>query len=320
MSPELGLIYIAMVLDVLFGDPQKLYHPVMAIGWFIKSFERVVLKKNKTKRFLKISGLFLWLSTVLGAFFSVVLILWVANEIHPLLSTSLKVILLWLGIAVNSLKKESTKVMDSLLKDNLPKARKDLSYIVGRDTVEMDSTAVIKATVETVAENTSDGVIAPLFFALVGGAPLLWAYKAVNTLDSMVGYKNEKYSDFGYYSAKLDDVFNYVPARVSAIMMIIASLAPRYSFKDSAQVWFKDSQNHKSPNAGHPESATAGALGIELGGDSSYLGMIIKKPIIGIPHKSPEANDIKKVNNLMYLSTILFLITSSAIILYFERR
>lgn len=320
MNPELILIYIAFMMDFLLGDPQRLYHPVMAIGWFIKMFENTILGKTRTRKFLRTSGFFLWVITVSGTFLIVFLVLWLGNLIHPVLGTTLTIILLWLGIAANSLKKESSKVMVSLLREDIPKARESLSYIVGRDTLDMDSHSIIKATVETVAENTSDGVIAPLFYALLGGAPLLWAYKAVNTLDSMVGYKNNKYADFGYYSAKLDDVFNYIPARITALFMMLASLLPGYSFKGSAKVWREDCRNHKSPNAGHPEAAASGALGIELGGDSSYLGVISIKPSIGLSLKNPEAKDIKKVNTLMYLSSILFLIGSSVATYYFERR
>ena len=319
MTPDLVLIYIAFIVDYFLGDPRRLYHPVMAIGWFIKKFENAVLRKNRSKKFLRISGFFLWLTTVLGTFFIVILILWIGNLIHPVLGTILTVILLWLGIAANSLKKESSKVMVSLQREDMPKAREYLSYIVGRDTLDMDSPSIIKATVETVSENTSDGVIAPLFYAFLGGAPLLWAYKAVNTLDSMVGYKNDKYEDFGYYSAKLDDVFNYIPARITALFMMLASLLPGYSFKGSTKVWRKDRRNHNSPNSGHPEAAASGALGIELGGVSSYLGVISIKPSIGLNLKDPEARDIKKVNTLMYFSSILFVLASSVAIYYFER-
>ena len=223
--------------------------------------------------------------------------------------------MVWMGIAAKSLKRASLKVMEDLEKKDIQGARINLSYIVGRDTQELSFSSIIKASVETVAENASDGVIAPLFYALVGGAPLLWAYKAVNTLDSMVGYRNERYKDFGHVSARMDDLFNLIPARLTAIFMIISSGCLGLSMKDSFRVWMKDHGHHKSPNSGHPEAAVAGALGIRLGGDASYFGEIFHKPTIGVEKRAPETADIKRVNKMMYSATILFLILSSLLII-----
>lgn len=306
MNPELSHIIIALFLDFTLGDPERLYHPVRGIGLFITESEKFISSKNRSKRCLRIYGFVLWVVTVTGSFLSATLILWISWRLHPIMYTMMNIILIWLGIAAKSLKTESMKVMFPLLREDIFRARKYLSYIVGRDTRSLDQEGIIKAAVETVAENTSDGVIAPLFYALIGGAPLMWAYKAVNTLDSMVGYKNDKYCDLGYVSAKMDDFFNYIPARMTAVFIMVSSLMPGYSFSGSIHAWRRDRRKHKSPNSGHPEAAVAGALGIRLGGDAVYEGKVEVKPFLGEAKRVPEAVDILKANKLMYSSAVLF--------------
>ena len=315
MNIELTHILFALFLDFTLGDPERLYHPVRGIGLFITESEKIISMKKRSKRTERIYGFILWAVTVSGSFLTASLILWISWSIHPIFYTMMNIILIWLGIAARSLKRESMKVMIPLVKEDISSARKYLAYIVGRDTRNLNQEGIIKAAVETVAENTSDGVIAPLFYALIGGAPLMWAYKAVNTLDSMVGYNNEKYCDLGYVSAKMDDLLNYIPARMTAVFIMVSSLMPGYSFSGSIHAWRRDRRNHKSPNSGHPEAAVAGALGIRLGGDAVYEGKVVLKPFLGEAKRVPVAVDILRANRLMYSSAILFFFWMSLLML-----
>ena len=314
MNPELSDLFIALIIDFSIGDPKRLYHPVMAIGSLVQWFEKTFNKEDHSRLLKWLFGLLLWILTVTTTYLLCWILLKAAYGIHPAIYHVLNIAMVWMGIAAKSLKQASMKVMEDLEKMDILEARINLSYIVGRDTQELSYGAIIKASVETVAENASDGVIAPLFYALVGGAPLLWAYKAVNTLDSMVGYRNERYKDFGLVSARMDDLFNLIPARLTAVFMILSSGLMGLSMKDSFWVWMKDHGHHKSPNSGHPEAAVAGALGIRLGGDASYFGEVSHKATIGVETRAPETDDIKRVNKMMYSATILFLILSSLLI------
>lgn len=314
MNPELVDVFLALIIDFSIGDPKRLYHPVMAIGSFIHWFEKTVNKEEYSRRLRWFFGLLLWILTVTTTYLLCWSLLKLAYGVHPVIYHALNITTIWMGIAAKSLKRASFKVMEELEKKNIQGARINLSYIVGRDTQELSFGSIIRASVETVAENASDGVIAPLCYALIGGAPLLWAYKAVNTLDSMVGYRNERYKDFGNVSARMDDLFNLIPARITAIFMILSSGCLGLTMKDSFKVWIKDHGHHKSPNSGHPEAAAAGALGIRLGGDASYFGEVFHKPTIGVEKRAPDTDDIKRVNKMMYSATILFLILSSLLI------
>lgn len=313
LKTETVYILLALMMDFLQGDPGWIYHPVRGIGLFISNAEKRIRERKASPGRLRLWGLLLWIATVPGTFLAVYGLLFIAARIHPFLLILLQILLIWLGLAARSLERESGKVMMPLQRGNLPEARKRLSCIVGRDTESLERESIIRAVVETVAENTSDGVIAPLFYAFLGGAPLLWAYKAVNTLDSMVGYKDERYGDLGYVSAKMDDLMNYIPARLTAFFLILSSLLPGYSFRESFHIWRRDRRNHKSPNSAHPEAAAAGALGIQLGGDAIYAGKMVQKPFIGDERNLPEVEDIRKVHRLMYSATILFALTCSLI-------
>lgn len=313
MKPEPFAILLALMVDLLLGDPEWIYHPVRGIGLFISKAEKQIRERKTSPLGLRLWGLLLWTITVFGTFLAVYGLLFIAARIHPLLLIALQILLIWLGLAARSLERESGKVMMPLQRGNLPEARKRLSCIVGRDTESLGQEGIIRAAVETVAENTSDGVIAPLFYAFLGGAPLLWAYKAANTLDSMVGYKDEKYGDLGYVSAKMDDLLNYIPARLTALFLILSSLLPGYSFRGSLRIWIRDRRNHKSPNSAHPEAAAAGALGIQLGGDAVYAGKITRKPFIGDAKRLPQVEDIRRVHQLMYSATLLFALVCSLI-------
>ena len=215
--------------------------------------------------------------------------------------------------SVNSLAREGNRVYRILKEGNIEKARKDLSYLVSRDTGTMDEKMIIRSTMETISENTVDGIVAPMFYMFIGGLPLGMTYKAVNTLDSMVGYKNEKYMEFGKFSAKVDDVANFIPARITGIFIIIASFILRYDYKNSFKIFFRDRKNHSSPNSGHAEASVAGALGVQFGGRVSYFGKETKKPTIGDKIKDFELEDIKKNIKIMYVTSFLSLVIFSLI-------
>ncbi|MEJ8735012.1 adenosylcobinamide-phosphate synthase CbiB [Mediterraneibacter sp. ICN-202921] len=312
---SLAACVTGFLLDLLFGDPVWLYHPVRLIGRWITFLEKQIFgfcekyteEKMKAKKLL-IGGGFLWVSVVLVSTGIPCLLLLLAGKIHPVFAFCLETFWCYQLLAAASLRKESKKVYEKLTKGTLAEARKAVSMIVGRDTEALDEKGVIKAAVETVAENTSDGEVAPLIFLLLGGAPLGFFYKAVNTMDSMVGYKNEKYLYLGRIPAKLDDVMNFIPARVSAVIMILSSFLLRMDGKNAYKVYKKDRRKHASPNAAQTESVCAGALDIELAGDAFYFGKRVHKETIGIPYREPEAEDIVRAGKLLYMTAFLTLL------------
>ena len=294
---------IGMVLDLIIGDPYNPFHPVRIIGGFglkVEKFFRKILKNN-----LKIAGLLTWLIILIATFSVTRIIVVSCYNVNNILGTLVEGILLYFCISSKGLRVEGMKVLDSLMSGDLNKARKQLSYIVGRDTENLDEAGVTRAVIETVAENMSDGVIAPIFFAVIGGAPFAMAYKAINTCDSMFGYKNDKYIDFGFVSAKMDDVANYIPARLTAYLIIIASMITGFDYKGSYMIYKRDRYNHTSPNSAHPEAAVAGALGIQLGGDNYYFGKLVEKPTIGDTKKTIDKSDLHKTNQLLMTVTFL---------------
>lgn len=251
------------------------------------------------------SGMILSIIIISMSFIIPFTILFFANKISPYLAITIQIFFCFQILASKSLQKESMKVHAQLTKNDIENARKYLSYIVGRDTQELDEKKIIKACVETVAENTTDGVVAPLIFMAIGGAPLAFTYKAINTLDSMIGYKNEKYYYFGKFAARLDDVANFIPARISAIIMIISTLFTGLNFKNAIKIYVRDRKNHKSPNSAQTESVCAGAIGIMLAGNSSYFGKIVEKPTIGDANREVQIDDIKVANKLMVMTSII---------------
>lgn len=294
---------IGMVLDLIIGDPYNPFHPVRIIGGFglkVEKFFRKILKNN-----LKIAGLLTWLIILIATFSVTRIIVVSCYNVNNILGTLVEGILLYFCISSKGLRVEGMKVLDSLMSGDLNKARKQLSYIVGRDTENLEEAGVTRAVIETVAENMSDGVIAPIFFAVIGGAPFAMAYKAINTCDSMFGYKNDKYIDFGFVSAKMDDVANYIPARLTAYLIIIASMITGFDYKGSYMIYKRDRYNHTSPNSAHPEAAVAGALGIQLGGDNYYFGKLVEKPTIGDTKKTIDKSDLHKTNQLLMTVTFL---------------
>jgi len=309
----MGSIWAAFLLDLVAGDPYWFPHPVRFIGKYVSLVERLVRKLTVSPVGLKIGGVFLTFSTVTMAWFLPVLVLKVFQEINYGLFVFGGVVLMWTCLAAKCLQQESMKIFQALDEGNLIKARMLLSHIVGRDTRELTKSEVIKATVETVVENTSDGIIAPLFYMLIGGAPLALAYKAVNTMDSMVGYKNEKYYYFGWSSARLDDAANYLPARITGIFLVLAAFFLRLDYRAGWRILLRDRRNHTSPNCGYPEAAAAGALGIQLGGTHIYFNQKIVKPTIGDDCRPADPNDIKRAVKMMYIATVLMLIFSTLV-------
>lgn len=301
-----GTIVLAFVLDLLLGDPYWLPHPICLIGKLISKGEKAarrVFPQTPGGEFR--GGLVLTLVVVLLCFGVPFLILWGLWKIHIILAAVVQLWWCYQIFAARSLKKESMKVYTALKAGNLPEARKYLSYIVGRDTQQLSEEAVAKAAVETVAENTSDGVVAPLFYMALGGAPLAFAYKAVNTLDSMIGYKNERYLHFGRFAARLDDVANWIPARISGLLMIVAAYLGGFRGRNAARIYRRDRRRHASPNSAQTESVCAGALGIQLAGNASYFGKLYEKPTIGDEDRKTEAEDIRRANRLMMITSAL---------------
>ena len=304
----LAVCLTGCILDFVLGDPYWLYHPVRLIGALIAKCEQICRRiANGSKWRLLIGGGVIFVVVLLVSTAVPAGLLYLASKIHPLLSFGLESFWCYQILAARSLQTESMKVCRELKKQDLPAARKAVSMIVGRDTDSLDAEGVTKAAVETVAENTSDGVIAPLLFLLIGGAPLGFAYKAVNTMDSMLGYKEETYLYIGRTAAKADDVVNYIPARISALLMIAGAFLCGMDGKQAWKIFRRDRRKHASPNSAQTESVCAGALGIQLAGDACYFGKQYKKETIGDPLRSVEAEDIKRAALLMYATEILTL-------------
>lgn len=306
MLMSLAACAAGLLLDLLFGDPVWLYHPVRLIGNWISWGERQLRKVCGTH--LTAAGGVLWVLTAGMAFAIPFGLLALAGWIHPALRFLLETFWCFQILAAKCLASESRKVYDRLKARDLPGARKAVSMIVGRDTEKLTEEGVTKAAVETVAENTSDGVTAPLIYLLIGGAPLGFLYKAVNTMDSMLGYKNDWYLYFGRIPAKMDDVFNYIPARVTALLMTISAFLTGLDGKNAWKIYRRDRKKHASPNAAQTESVCAGALGVRLAGDAVYFGKLYKKEFIGDALRSIEPEDIIRTGRLMYAAELLTLI------------
>ena len=306
MINDSGLIILfAFILDLILGDPHWQLHPVRLIGGLIEFLEDNL---RKTKIPLKISGGLLVIFIVgftLGISFLLIKFAYWLNYYSGILLSS---VLVYFTIAPRNLYDESMKIYSFLKKGNLESARKSLSMIVGRDTNKLSESEVIRASVETVAENGVDAVISPLFYAMIGGAPLAIVYRAINTMDSMVGYKNKRYIDFGWAAARLDDFVNYIPARLSAILIPLSSLIYGKDWFSSFKIVVRDGKKNPSPNSGIPEAAVAGALGIQLGGLNYYGGMPSDKPFIGDCGSELSIGHIKEANILMFISSILFIL------------
>ena len=301
------------LLDAAFGDPVWLPHPVVLMGRCITALEkRLRAALPKTPQGELAGGCIVAAVLPLGTLAVTGTACWLAAKLHPVLGLVLQ--MFWCGqaLAAKGLVQESTNVYAQLIKNDLPAARKAVSRIVGRDTEALTAEGVTKAAVETVAENASDGVIAPLLYMLIGGAPLALTYKAINTMDSMLGYKNEKYLYFGRIPAKLDDVANYIPSRLAALLWVAAAAFTGNDAKGAWRIWRRDRRNHASPNSAQTESACAGALGVQLAGPAYYFGEYYAKPTIGDALRPIEPEDILRANRMMYVASAFALAWGAA--------
>ncbi|MGL5412759.1 adenosylcobinamide-phosphate synthase CbiB [Cetobacterium sp.] len=297
-------IWIAYLLDLILGDPYWFPHPVRFIGKYITFIENKIYSLKNKKVWGGVLAFIVILSTVVLSYY-------IAR-----ISEFLEIFFLYTTLATKSLGAEGIKVYKILKSGDLQKAQKELSYLVSRDTGEMDEVQVVRSTMETIAENSVDGIIAPMFYAFLGSfilidgvsmaLPLAMGYKAVNTLDSMVGYKNDKYIDFGMVSAKVDDFFNFIPARLSGLIIIpIATFLLGMGIKKPLKIFFRDRKNHSSPNSGHPEAVFAGAIGVQFGGRTKYFGKYFEKPTIGDKLKEFQCEDIKKCYKIMFMTSFV---------------
>ena len=304
---HLAAFFLGFIMDLLFGDPYWLPHPIRLIGNLIAQAEKLFYKDRKRDYKKEYRGGCMTVLTVLLVTGIVTFVLlFAAYRLHPLLGAGIEMIMTYQILAIKSLKDESMKVYDQLQHGTLENARHAVSMLVGRNTQNLTEEGITKAAVETVAENTSDGVIAPMLYTALGGPVLGFLYKAVNTMDSMIGYKNDRYLYFGRAAAKLDDAVNFIPARISACLMVAAAVFLKGADQNRAwKIYRRDSRKHASPNSAQTESVCAGALGIQLAGDASYFGKIVKKPYIGDPVRKVETEDIKRTNRLMYITAFL---------------
>lgn len=319
-----------IILDQIVGDPYFMPHPIRDIGRLISFLEKKLLgdtanPESRNPSGEKRRGILLWFIVIFTTVFFTTLIVIGSYMINKYLGLVVETILTCYILAARSLCKESMAVANELEKGDLSGARYKLSMIVGRDTAELSEEEIVKAAVETVSENTSDGVIAPLINTAIGGPILGFLYKAVNTMDSMLGYKNERFKDFGFFAAKADDVFNFLPSRISALFMIAGTgifriFSKVYDAKGAAKIWKRDRLNHKSPNSAQTESVCAGALGLKLGGPHLYGGVMVDKPFIGDEIRKAEVIDVRRSNNLMFMteaiSAIILLVTMTIIYIF----
>lgn len=302
-------LVLGFCIDLIFGDPHSIPHPVVLIGRLISATEKLVRKIfPKTVRGENVAGGVLWLLVVLISTAVPLGILYLGYKISPWLGLALESIMCWQILATKSLKVESIKVYTALKAGNPAEYRRAVSMIVGRDTAALDDKAVARAAVETVAENTSDGIIAPMLYLAIGGAPLGFFYKAVNTMDSMLGYVEMPYKNIGLVPAKMDDFFNFLPARLSALLMLLAGWLEGLDIRRGWRIWQRDRRNHASPNSAQTESVCAGLLGLRLAGDAYYHGVLHKKPYIGDPVREIEYEDIPRACSLLYGTAMVSLV------------
>ena len=307
-------VLVGFLIDCLVGDPAALPHPIVLIGKGIAALERLLRARfPATPEGERAAGRILVVCMLLLSAVIPAAILWICFRINRWLCFAVCCIMSWQIFAAKCLKQEAQKVQRCLDAGDLPAARRQVSMLVGRDTEQLTETQVAKAAIETVAENTSDGVIAPLFYMMLGGPVLGFVYKAINTMDSMLGYKNEKYIHFGRCAARTDDVANYIPARLSALGMIAAAPLTGFDGKNAARIWRRDRRKHASPNSAQTESVCAGALHIQLAGNAYYFGKLYEKPFIGDPDRAVEPADISRTCRLMYGTSILLLAVFEAV-------
>ena len=314
---HLAAIIAGFILDLIFGDPHWLPHPICLIGNLIGFIERNLRPRlEPNKGALLLGGALMVIIVLVISFVVPMAILLAAGMVSPWLAFALETLMCYQIFATKCLRDESMKVYTALHNNDLADARVKLSWIVGRDTQNLDEEEITKGAVETVAENTADGIIAPMFYMFLGGVPLAFLYKGINTMDSMVGYKNDKFLYFGRCAAKLDDLANLLPARITGLVMIGAALVLGLDGKNAWKIFWRDRYNHLSPNSAMTESVTAGALNIQLGGDHFYFGKLVHKDTIGDDIRPVCPEDIVKTNRLLYMTAVLCLVLFSSVYLY----
>ncbi|MEE0845451.1 MAG: adenosylcobinamide-phosphate synthase CbiB [Eggerthellaceae bacterium] len=307
----IAAVACGFALDALLGDPRRIPHPVVAMGRAIAWLEprlRTAFPDSPAGR--RRAGVVLVAILCAGSFGISAAFVLLAGWLNPALGCVVEAWLCYQALAACELRRQSMRVVRALADGGLPAARKAVGMIVGRDTAELDEEGVLKASVETVAENTADGVVAPLVYLMVGGAPLGMLYKAVNTMDSMVGYKNDRYIDFGRAAARVDDALGFIPSRFAALCMVVAAPLAGLSAKGAWRIWRRDRFNHASPNSAQTESAMAGALGVRLAGDAVYFGKLVKKPTMGDSLRPIERSDVARANRMMTIASVLALAVS----------
>lgn len=306
------IMILGYIMDLVFGDPYWFPHPVRFIGKLISKTEKFIRKHEKSEKSLKYWGILMWLVPVVTTALVTTLIVKIAS-FNKYVEIFVSAFIIYTTLSTKCLKDEATKIYNVLETGDIKKSRVQLSYIVGRDTTNLSQSEIIRATVETVAENTVDGTISPMFYGFLFGPVGAMTYKAINTLDSMVGYKNDKYLNLGCVSAKLDDVANFIPARLTAIFMPLGAFLCGMNGANSFKIAIRDRKNHKSPNCAFAEGAAAGAIGVQLGGTNIYFGKEVYKPTIGDKKRELENYDIVRMNKLMYATTANALLILSAL-------
>lgn len=306
MSPLAFLT--AYVLDLILGDPECFPHPVRFMGRVIRRLEIWTRKIASSPRQLKILGSLITALVVIGSYYLTFFFISLGQKIHWAWGSFFSIYLAYTTLATRDLYWETKRVLEALKEGNLGKAREKLSLVVGRDTARLDEPEIIRALLETIAENINDGVIAPLFYLGIGGPPLAMSYKAVNTLDSMLGYKHEKFLHLGWASAKLDDLANFIPARISGLIIILSALFLGKPWREALKIMGRDHKNHDSPNSGWPEAALAGALGLQFGGINYYFGQPRRKPFIGEGKREFHLNHVAEAWKILFLSSFLMFI------------
>ena len=316
-------IVMGFLLDLWLADPAWMPHPVVIMGKCITGLEKFLRARfPATPEGERAAGRVLAVVLPVGTLLLTAAVCVVANRLHPLLGLAVQTIWCWQALAVKGLAVESRRVYGCLAAEDLPGARKAVSRIVGRDTQNLTEEGVTKAAIETVAENFSDGVIAPLVYMLIGGAPLALCYKAINTMDSMVGYKNQRYLHFGRAAARLDDAANFLPSRLAALFWILAAALTGQDGKNAWRIWRRDRRNHASPNSAQTESACAGALGVQLAGPAYYFGEYYDKPTIGDARRAVDPQDILRANRMLFAGAFAALLVGLLLrgsILFFLR-
>lgn len=311
ISLNILCVSLAVILDILLGDPNWLPHPIIYIGKLIGALEKWLRKHFPNNIKLKWASLFMVFMVCIITY-TIPYLLLKLSIINNIVFIVVNTLIIWTTLAAKSLHIAGIQVYNALVEDDIKEARVKLSYIVGRDTTSLSKDEIIRGDIETIAENTSDGIIAPIIYAIIGGAPLAMMYKGINTMDSMVGYLNEKYRNIGFFPANVDDIFNFIPARLTGVLMCLTAWIVKGRIVTSFKIMIRDRKNHKSPNCAYPEGATAGALSIQLGGTNTYFGEVVEKPTIGDSTEPLSHQHIKKAIILMYSSEILLIILSLA--------